>query len=492
LEISISNEDAVETGIKEAAKLGATYAAVKLSEVEKIEFQVENNVSRMSVQSIPGAHVRVIVNGAWGFAGSVETGREDLKLLAYRAIKLARANAAVREEPVKLAPNKAVKARYETKVQKDPFEIQPKNIFDLLSSCVSEARHQNSLVKSCSATVSCEREDRLLGTSEGALISQKLVRTSGGFTATAAKNGMVQTSGLNSWGNYATKGYEWVEDMNLVERARAEGRLAAELVEAKRCPEEVTTLIIEGRMLALQIHETLGHCTELDRVLGREVDFVGPIGESFFSPQALGKLWFGSELVNIVADATIEGGQGTFAYDDEAVPAKKTYLVKDGIFIGFQSSRETAAVIGLEESSGQFLGTYGYDHPMVRMTNINLLPGDCTREELIEDTGRGMLMSGRPTSGHEIFDQRRTTFGFCAGTAWRIENGELTKLYRDPTYYGVTTPFWRSCDGISKDNWFAYGGGCGKGRPGQNGRVGHFCSSARFRNVHVGGGGVSE
>jgi len=486
------DEDVVEIGIKEASKLGATYVAVKLSEVETIELHVENDVPRMSVQNIPGAHVRVIVNGAWGFASSVETGREKLRLLAHRAVKLARANATVREEPVKLTPNKAVKARYETKVQKDPFEIQPKDIFDLLFSCVSEARGQSSLVKSGSATVSCQREDRLLGTSEGALISQKLVRTSGGFTATATKNGMVQTSGLNSWGNYATRGYEWVEEMNLVERARTEGRLASELVEAERCPEEVTTLIIEERMLALQIHETLGHCTELDRVLGREVDFVGPIGESFFSPRALGKLWFGSELVNIVADATIEGGQGTLGYDDEAVPAKKTHLIKDGIFVGFQSSRETAAEVGLEESSGQFLGTYGYDHPMVRMTNINLLPGDYAREELIEDTKRGILMNGRPTSGHEIFDQRRTTFGFCAGAAWRIENGELTQLYRDPTYYGVTTPFWRGCDGISKDNWLGYGGGCGKGRPGQNGRVGHFCSSARFRNVHVGGGGVSE
>jgi len=242
-------------------------------------------------------------------------------------------------------------------------------------------------------------------------------------------------------------------------------------------------------MLALQIHETLGHCTELDRVLNTEVDFVGPIGKSFFSPDTLGKLWFGSDLINIVADATIEGGQGTYGYDDEAVPAKKTYLVKDGIFVGFQSSRETAAEIGLEESSGQFLGTFGYDQPVVRMTNINLLPGDYTREELIEDTKEGILMSGY---GTEIFDQRRTTFGFGAQKAWRIENGELAQIYRDPTYYGVTTPFWRTCDGISKDNWFGYGGGCGKCRPGQSGRVGHFCGSARFRNVHVGGGGVSE
>lgn len=479
--------DLIEIGIKESTKLGASYVAVKISDINRIEYGVQNGITNMKIEEYPGAHVRVIANGSWGFAGATGMKTEDIRKLAYRAVKLAKANATIRNEPVKLASNKISEGKYETKVIKDPFEIQPSEVLDLLSSCVSEALDQSDLVKRVSAVTTFIKEHRFLGTSDGDLISQKLTRTSGGVSATAIKNGMVQTSGLGR--NFATKGYEWIEHLNLKETARNDGKLAAELVQTERCPDEVTTLIIEDRMLSLQIHETLGHCTELDRVLNTEVDFVGPIGKSFFSPDAVGKLWFGSDLVNIVADATIEGGQGTYGYDDEAVPAKKTYLIKDGIFTGFQSSRETAAEIELEESSGQFLGTYGYDQPVVRMTNINLLPGDHTREELIEDTKKGILMSGYST---EIFDQRRTTFGFGAQKAWRIENGELTQLYRDPTYYGVTTPFWRTCDGISKDNWSSYGGGCGKCRPGQSGRVGHFCSSARFRNVHVGGGGVSE
>jgi TldD protein len=455
--------------------------------MKTLNYTAQNDRTRLNVEYTPGCHVRVICNGAWGFAGSADVDVSTIQSLTHQAVKLAKANATIREVPVKLAPNKAVQATYETPIQKDPFKIPPEEIFDLLKTSVKIAKEQNNLVKSSSASVIATTEHRMLGTSEGALIKQKLTRTSAGLTATAENMGITQSSGLDQ--NFATKGYEWVESKKLQEAAVTEGKTAVELAKAERCPEALTTLIIEDHMLALQIHETLGHPSELDRVLNTEVDFVGPIGESFFSPSTIGKMWYGSNLVNIVADATIEGGQGTFGFDDEAVPAKKSYLIKDGIFVGFQSSRETAAEINLPESSGQYLSTYGFDQPVVRMTNINLLPGDYTRQELIEDTKEGILMSDYRT---EIFDQRRTTFGFGAQKAWLIKNGELTKMLRDPTYYGETNPFWRTCDGISKDNWFSYGGGCGKCRPNQSGRVGHFCSSARFRNVHVGGGGISE
>jgi TldD protein len=481
------DEKLIEQGIEIASKLGASYIAVKLSDMKTLDYSAQNDRTRMTVERTPGCHVRVICNGAWGFAGSADVDALTIKTLAYQAVKLAKANATIRKVPVKLASNKAVQATYDTHIHKDPFKIPPEEIFDLLKSSVKIAKEQSNLIKSSSASVIATVEHRMLGTSEGAMINQKLIRTSAGLTATAENMGMIQSSGLGQ--NFATKGYEWVESRKLPEAAVTEGKTAAELAKAQRCPDAVTTIIIEDHMLALQIHETLGHPSELDRVLNTEVDFVGPIGESFFSPSAIGKMWFGSNLVNIVADATIDGGQGTFGFDDEAVPAKKNYLIKEGIFVGFQSSRETAAEIDLPESSGQYLSTYGFDQPVVRMTNINLLPGDWTRQELIEDTKEGILMSDYRT---EIFDQRRTTFGFGAQKAWRIKNGELTQILRDPTYYGVTNPFWRTCDGISKDNWYSYGGGCGKCRPGQSGRVGHFCSSARFRNVHVGGGGVNE
>jgi TldD protein len=390
--------------------------------------------------------------------------------------------------PVKLVPIEPVKDTYRTPIKINAFTIEPMEFYDILESSVKEALSQSNLVKQANARITIDNEIRNLGTSEGSLIEQELYWTSCGLTATAIKNGQIQKSGLQD--NFSSRGYEWIEINDLLRMGREEGSFAAKLVDAKRCPKEKTTLIIEDRMLSLQIHETLGHCTELDRILQTEVDYVGPIGSSYFSPEKINKLWFGSEIINIVSDATIEGGYGTFGYDDEGVQAKKTYLIKEGFLAGFQSSRETAAEAGFQESSGQFLGTYGFDQPGIRMTNLNLLPGDWKREELIEDTKEGILMSGYQT---EIFDQRRTTFGFGAQKSWKIKNGELLEMYRDPTYCGTTTLFWRTCDGISKDNWgLGYGGGCGKMRPTQGGRVGHFCSSARFHNVQVGLGDKYE
>ncbi|MBQ03476.1 hypothetical protein CL673_02030 [Candidatus Bathyarchaeota archaeon] len=482
------DEDLINLGIKEAEKLGAEYASVKISDFKSITYEVNNDVKSYYINRVPGCHVRVIVNGAWGFSGSTEVNDNEIKKLTNIAIKLGKMNAEFRQNRVKLAENKSIKGHYCTPVKKDAFEIDPTEYYDILQSSVHEAMDQSKLLKKSRASIISQRELRFHGTSEGAFIKQELDRTSCGVTATAIRNGMVQSSGLGQ--NFATKGFEWVETNKLSEMGREEGRTAAALVVAERCPQEKTSLIIEDSMLSLQIHETLGHCTELDRILQTEVDFVGPIGKSFFSPDEIGKMWFGSELVNIVADATMEGGHGTFGFDDEGVPAKKTYLIKNGILAGLQSSRETAAEAGFEESSGQYLGTYGYDKPVVRMTNLNLLPGEWKKDELVEDTRNGILMSGYRT---EIFDQRRTTFGFGAQKSWKIEKGELTTMYRDPTYYGVTLPFWRSCDGISKDNWgLGYGGGCGKCRPGQSGRVGHFCSTARFNDVFVGGGGIYE
>lgn len=483
------NEDLIETGIREATRLGASYVAVKVSDIHLRHLKVEDGRRSIALEDVPGVHVRVIFdNRTWGFASSTDTSEQEVKRLAHSAVKLAKANAIIKKEKIQLAPNDPVQASYKTKIAKDPFKVPEEDVFDLLASSVNEALSQSDYTRNASASAKFQKEQRTLGTTEGALISQELTRTAGSLTATARGNGMIQNAGTGE--NFATRGYEWIEATNLPEAGREQGRLAAELVEAERCPAEVTSLLIEDRILAMQIHETIGHPTELDRVLQTEVDFAGPIGNSFFSLEALGKLWFGSELINIVADATIPGGDGTFGYDDDGVPAKKTYIVKEGILSGFQSSRETAAEAGLGESSGQCLGTYGFDQPIVRMTNLNLLPGDWTRDELIEDTRDGILMSGYKT---EIFDQRRTTFGFGTEKAWRIKNGEIVQLYRDPSYYGVTAPFWRSCDGVSKDNWqVSYGGGCGKCRPGQNGHVGHFCSTARFNNVHVGGGGVVD
>ena len=228
-------------------------------------------------------------------------------------------------------------------------------------------------------------------------------------------------------------------------------------------------------------HESCGHPTELDRALGSEVDSAGT---SFLTPDMLNKFRYGSKVVNLVLDSTLEGGLGTFGYDDEGVEAKKIYLVKEGQFVGYQTSRETASQIGINESSGSMRGMYGDDLPIVRMANINLSPGDWSRDEIINETKTGLLVD---TIKAWSIDDRRLNFQFGCEIGKIIQDGEITELVKNPTYTGITYEFWRSCDASAYDDWKMLGTpGCGKGRPGQSMYVGHGSGTSRFNNVRVG------
>jgi len=263
-------------------------------------------------------------------------------------------------------------------------------------------------------------------------------------------------------------------------------RIAAEAVEltrAKDCPGEITTVVLDSTQVILQVHESVGHPLELDRVLKMEEAYAGT---SFVGLEDRGRLRYGSGLVTIVADATMPGGLGTFGYDDEGVPARRVVLVQDGIFQEFLSSRETAPVLGEGARSTGAMRASGWENlPLIRMTNINLEPVDGTLEEIIADTGDGIHMT---TNSSWSIDDRRVNFQFGCEVARRIKDGRLTELYKNPNYTGITTEFWRSCDAVGgRDEWQLWGTpNCGKGQPGQVARVGHAAPPARFRNVQVG------
>jgi len=198
----------------------------------------------------------------------------------------------------------------------------------------------------------------------------------------------------------------------------------------------------------------------------------------------LGKFRYGSKEVNIVADANEPKGLGTFGYDDEGTQAKREHLIKEGVFVGYQSSRETAAALKLKESSGGMRADSPTALPIIRMTNINLLPGDWKAEEIVEDTKDGILIT---TNRSWSIDDRRINFQFGTEIGWRIKNGSREGIIKNPTYMGVTPQFWGSCDAVSRDDWKMWGTpNCGKGVPGQVMYVGHGCGSARFRKVRVG------
>jgi TldD protein len=286
----------------------------------------------------------------------------------------------------------------------------------------------------------------------------------------------------NSFGRQAgTAGWEFIEGLQLAENAERVASEAVELLSAKQCPSGVTTLILDGTQLALQVHESCGHPIELDRVLGMEAAYAGT---SFLTVDKLESFRYGSELVNIVADATSPAGLGTFGYDDEGVPAQRTPIVRDGVFVGYMSSRETAPVIG--QTSNGTMRADGWNHiPLIRMTNINLEPGTWTLDDLIADTDDGIMMAVNKSWS---IDDKRLNFQFGTELAWEIKGGKKVALLKNATYTGITPEFWGGCDAIcNRDHWQLWGTtNCGKGQPSQTMYVGHGVAPARFRGVRVG------
>lgn len=460
--------------------MGASYAELRVVSLNKRSISFNDEGFEFFDDVDVSFGVRVIADGSWGFCGSSVLETDSLKKTAERAVKVARVAASINREKVLRVEAPTVNATYISSFLKHPFEIETREINDLLMTAVKTLK-ENHKVKLASATFQGFEESKYIETSEGSKVQQKLIGCGSSIQARAAENGNVarrsypQTLGPN----LATRGFEWVEAADLITNAMRIRKELEELLDARKCPKGFTDLLLADDLLALQIHETIGHPTELDRALDTEWDFAG---STFLTPEKLG-LKFGSSCVNVVADATISGGAGSYKFDDEAVEGKKVDLIKNGIFVGYQTSREMAAALGLNESSGGMRAMRGLYQPLIRMSNINLLPSDWTRNEIIKDTKQGVLMIA-PLM--EIFDQRRRTFTFSGEIAWRIENGELVEAVKEPIFSGHTLDFWRNCDAIAKDGWSLFSSGCGKGRPHQRVRVGHYCSMARFKNTWVG------
>jgi TldD protein len=385
-------------------------------------------------------------------------------------------------EPVRLADTQPVNASWETPLQEDPFLVDLDEKVALLMEASRRAQGVQG-VTFAEATIDLYRRRTYFASSDGSAIEQTIVHSGGGLEATAIGEGEMQRRSFpNSFrGHIRAAGYEHIRSLGLTEEAERIGGEAVDLLRAPECPSEVTTLVLDSSQVILQMHESIGHPTELDRVLGMEEAYAGT---SFLTPEDRGTLRYGSDKVTVVADATLPGGLGTFAYDDEGVPAQRTVLIENGIFQNFTSGRDTATTLGLP-SSGAMRADGWQNLPIIRMTNINLEPREGTLAEIIGDTQDGIYMN---TNQSWSIDDKRVNFQFGCEIAYRIERGKLTQLYRNPNYTGITTEFWGSCDAVGgHEEWTVYGTpNCGKGQPGQVARVGHAASPARFRNVRVG------
>jgi TldD protein len=429
-----------------------------------------------------GIGVRVRVGGAWGFAATRDASKAGAEAALARALAIAEAQP--RTEATPLAPEPPARGEYRGGEGTDPFDVPLERKLERLlaadAACATDPR-----VTLRQAHFGAYARDTIFASTEGALYDQRVVETGGGLSATATEGDEVQVRSFPGSHEGATKqaGYEQFYTLPLVGEAPRLGEEAVALLTADPCPSAVRTVILDGEQLALQVHESVGHAVELDRVLGGEASYAGI---SWVPPDAIGRLRYGSELMNVTADATTPGGLGSYRWDDEGVEGRAVPIVGDGELRGFLAGRESAALIGLDRSTGCMRADGFARQPIVRMTNVNLEPGDAgSLEDLIAATDDGIFMA---TNRSWSIDQKRLHFQFGTEIAWEIKNGRRVRMLRNPTYAGVTPEFWAGLDAIcSRNAWNLWGVlNCGKGEPGQAMHVSHGTAPARFRNVQVG------
>jgi TldD protein len=432
-----------------------------------------------------GVGIRVLGSKTWGFACTADASEAGIVAAAERAHAIARASGIAASRALAFPEQAPQRGSYATHVERDPFAVSLEDKLAVLDGPVRALRAGDPRLQSAEAWMDWTRVRKRLLTSEGTDVAQDMTYGACGMHVHAVgDDGVAQRRSYPTWqgGDGFQAGYERIAALDLagaVDRTRDE---VLALLVAPQCPAGTATLLLESSQVGLQIHESCGHPTELDRALGSEISLAGG---SFMQPGMLGKLQYGSPLVTIVADATVPGGNGTFGWDDEGVPAARHALVDRGLFVDYLSSREAAAALG-RASTGTMRAESWNRAPIIRMVNVSLEPGAAgTLDDLVADTDDGILVA---TDKSWSIDDLRLNFQFSCEIAWEIKRGKRTRMLRDPFYTGITPRFWGSCDAVCGPSEHRLWGitSCGKGDPMQIMHVGHGASPARFRNVTMG------
>ncbi len=464
------------------AKLGAEYADVRFGATRDEHIEVRNGVvSSLSDGESAGFSVRALVDGAWGFASSADMSDEELDRVGLLAVNIAKASAKVKGHGISLVPSKAYVDSYKTPFEIDPAAVTLGERVSYLLAAEKEVRAAKG-VTVARAWMDIWRTSKYFANSEGSKIDQMLLQCGSAVHALAVGENDVQDRCFPGTGGlYQTGGYEIIRKANLLDHGLRIGEEAVALLTADQCPSGTMDIILSGDQVSLQIHESIGHALELDRVLGWEANFSGT---SFATLDKLGSFRYGSEQVNVAIDMTCPLALATHGYDDEGVKATPVYLIRDGILVGYMAGRDTAATanVGL---SGCVRAEYWGRLPMIRIGNVNLEAGSVPAEKLFDDIKQGVYMeSNRSWS----IDDKRLNFQFGCQLGYEIKDGKKGKMLKNPTYAGMTPAFWRSCDAIGDaQSWVAWGTpNCGKGEPLQTARSCQGAAPTRFRNVTVG------
>lgn len=478
--------DLAARALRVAARTGVSYADVRAEHARERQISTKNGrPSNVASHDNAGVGIRVLVEGCWGFAATDNLTDAGLEAAAALAIDIARSGALAKKRDVVLAPEDSYQHTWASAYEIDPFSVSVQEVLHDLTAVDTELSRTPGVTLAESSFV-CARKRQVFASSAGSIIDQTRTTTGAGFAAYCFKDDQIQKRSYpNSFGGqYQLKGYELIGELDLLAHAQRIAEEAVALHAADPCPDGTFNLILDSSQLGLQIHESIGHPIELDRVLGTEANYAGM---SFLTLDKLNALRYGSPIVNVVCDARIEHGPGlgTFAFDDEGVPAQCAPIIRDGLFVGYMTSRETAAAIGAARSNGTMRADGWTRLPLIRMTNVSLMPGEQSLDDVFSGVDHAIYME---TNRSWSIDDKRYNFQFGCEIAWEIRHGKRVRMLRNPIYSGVSTEFWNSCEAIAgPEHWILWGvPNCGKGQPEQVMGTGHGASPSRFRQIRIG------
>jgi TldD protein len=477
--VAVTGFTPASLAVEAALGAGARYADARVMHRRTESMNALNGeIEDLSQYEEAGIGVRALVGSGWGFFAVPDLSDASVRQAGARAAAIATASASVPGPAAELLPGEPSTGSWSSPCLVDPLDIALTEKGDLLVAVTSAMRSAGADHAEGNYQVWDTR--KWFVSSEGHRIDQHIRECGAGIAATAIGEGETQRRSYPSYrGQYGTRGWELVTELDLAAHAERIATEARALLTAPACPSTTTTVLLGSEQMALQIHESVGHAIELDRILGWEAAFAGT---SWLDLGQLGSLRYGSELMNITIDPTIPGALGSFGYDDEGTVAAARDAVRDGVWVGVLAGRDSAAVAGLDYAGS--VRSDGWARlPMVRMTNVGLEPGPHTLDEMIAATEDGILMDiNRSWS----IDDRRLNFQFGCEIGWAVKNGKLGQMVKNPTYTGIGPQFWQSMDMLGSEI-VAWGTpNCGKGQPGQVGHTGHPAAPARFANVRVG------
>ncbi len=468
-----------QSALARVQKGGCEYGDIRLIETRTQSVRaLDRRISGVSDRVSAGYGIRALYKGAWGFAAGSEFTPDAIRAVAGDAVEIARASATLMKTPVLLAREPRHRRQVTTPFEIDPFSVPLADKCDLLLATCENLHHRDGIARS-RGNLWAQRDVKHFASTEGSVIDFDLLATGGGFGATAVADGDFQSRSFTL--PYLRCGYEQVNWADFTNQAERIAEQAVEKVHAKKPPPGKYDLVLDPAHLALTIHESCGHPTELDRVLGYEANYAGT---SFLTPEKLGKFRYGSEHVTLMADNTQPRGLASTGFDDDGVACQRWPIVDRGILVGYSTNREVANQIDERRSRGSNRADSWSSVPIVRISNIGLEPGKATLDSLIEGVENGILIGGM---GSFSIDQKRYNFQFGGDCFWEIKNGKRGAMLKDVIYQGITPEFWASCDGVADlAHRRQYGFiNCGKGQPGQSGWMTHAASHARFRGVNV-------